>query len=151
LAHSITELLAGLRQHGVRLTIQRRLVLEVLCEHEDHLGVHDIQQRLREQGTDLNETTVYRILQWLKAMGLVSQTDMGQRGIVYQVIGRRPHHHLICLHCGAVIDVDDGVMGPLAERLRNRYGFEPRIDHMAIYGTCRACQENAPATSDDAS
>jgi Fur family ferric uptake transcriptional regulator len=134
------DILEELRQRGVRLTLQRRLVLEALHAHGEHLAVQDIQARLREQGTDLTETTVYRILQWLKELGLVSQTDLGHSGIVYQLIGSRPHHHLVCLNCGKIIDVDDSVIAPLGERLRADFGFEPRIDHLAIFGLCRDCQ-----------
>ncbi len=130
-----------LRAQGERLTIQRRSVIDVLCASGDHLTVQDIQTRLAAGGTELNETTVYRIVQWLKDRGAVAQTDLGQSGVVYQVIDRTLHHHLVCLHCGRVIDVDDQVMGSLRERLRQKYAFEPRIDHMAIFGLCRDCRE----------
>ncbi len=133
-------ILTKLREAGERLTIQRRMVLEVLCDGGNHLAVQDVQMRLAERGIELNETTVYRILQWLKDTGVVSQTDLGQRGIVYQIIGAHPHHHLVCLNCGHVIDIDDSVLEVLRERLRQEYDFEPRIDHMAFFGTCRECQ-----------
>jgi Fur family ferric uptake transcriptional regulator len=137
---STDNILTKLREQGERLTIQRRMVIEALCEEGEHLAVQDIQARLAERGTDLNETTVYRILQWLKDVGVASQTDLGQRGVVYQIIGTHPHHHLVCLNCGQVIDIDDSVIEPLRERLRREFDFEPRIDHMAFFGTCRACQ-----------
>lgn len=114
------------------------MVIEVLCAQGDHLAVHDIQQALAGHG--LTETTVYRILQWLKDRGVVSQTDLGQHGIVYQVIGLQPHHHLVCLGCQQVIEIDDSIMETLRERLRLEYRFEPRIDHMAFFGLCDACR-----------
>ncbi len=138
----IDQFVAQVRARGERLTIQRRLVIEVLCEHHDHLAVHDIQQMLADQGYALSETTVYRILQWLKDLGLVSQTDLGQSGIVYQVISERPHHHLVCLNCGRIIDIDDRVLAPLREVLKQDYDFEPRIDHMAFFGVCGACRQD---------
>jgi Fur family ferric uptake transcriptional regulator len=135
------DLIAQLRARGQRLTIQRRLVLEILCEGGEHLAVQDIQQRLQARGTDLNETTVYRILQWLKDLGIVSQTDLGQSGVVYQILDVPPHHHLVCLNCGHVIDIDDEVMDSLRQQLRDTFDFEPRIDHMAIFGLCLGCQQ----------
>lgn len=134
------EILAQLRRRGERLTIPRRLVIEILYERGDHLTVQDIQHHLRERQVDLNEATVYRILQWLKDLGLVSQTDLGRSEFVYQWIGDRPHHHLVCLSCGTIIDVDDSVMTSLRDQLRREFGFEPRIDHMAIYGLCANCR-----------
>jgi Fur family ferric uptake transcriptional regulator len=134
------DLIQRLRDRGERLTVQRRLVLEILCEQEEHLAVLDIQQRLQQRGIDLAETTVYRILQWLKELGFVSQTDLGLQGIVYQLVSANPHHHLVCLSCGAVLDIDDEAITLLRDYLRREYGFEPRIDHMAIFGRCRGCQ-----------
>lgn len=135
----VADIVEKLRAQGVRLTIQRRMVIEALCEYGDHLTVQDIEGRLRDQGVEVNETTVYRILQWLKEKGIISQTDLGQSEFVYQLVGDVPHHHLICLSCGAVIDVENRVMEPLSEILRRDYGFDPRIDHMAIFGRCKGC------------
>jgi len=133
-------IVSRLREQGERLTIQRRAVIEALCASSDHLTVQDIQTRLAAQSIVLTETTVYRIVQWLKDRGAVAQTDLGQSGVVYQVIDRKPHHHLVCLRCGHVMDVEDEVMDALRERLRREYAFEPRIDHMAIFGLFQECR-----------
>jgi len=143
---SITE---HLRAQGERLTIQRRLVIEALCERGEHLTVQAIQARLEGQGYAVTETTVYRILQWLKDRGVVAQTDLGRSGVVYQIIDREPHHHLVCLRCNRVIDLDDAVMETLRQRLRSDYDFEPRIDHMAIFGVCRDCRDAASRPQGD--
>ncbi|MBN1681641.1 MAG: transcriptional repressor [Anaerolineae bacterium] len=131
--------ISKLKQRGERLTIQRLLVIDALCTLGGHQTVHDIHQHLHQHSTDLTEPTIYRILQWLKDAETVSQTDLGHSGIVYELLGTNRHHHLVCLSCGAVIDVDDSVMASLREHLRQEYGFEPRIDHMAVFGMCRAC------------
>ena len=64
--------------------------------------------------------------------------DMGRAGIVYELLGR-PHHHLICLSCGRVTDLDDSYLAPLRDALYTGVGFKARIDHMAIYGLCADC------------
>ncbi len=135
------EIFARLRQRGERLTIQRRLVVDALCASGTHMTINDIQAQLNTQGQNLTDPTVYRILQWLKAQEVVSQTDLGGSGIVYQIIDEHRHHHLVCLNCNRIIDMNDAVMNDLRERLRNDYGFEPRIDHMAIFGICQDCQD----------
>jgi Fur family ferric uptake transcriptional regulator len=137
---SAQEIIEGLRERGIRLTIQRRLVIEVLCELGGHVTVQEIGQRLRQQGIEINETTVYRILQWLKEIGLVSQTDLGRSELVYELVGEHPHHHLVCLSCGAIIDIDYSLLIALGEQIRREYGFEPRMDHMAIFGQCQRCR-----------
>lgn len=138
--HKRDQVLQALHGRGERVTIQRRLVIEALCEEHGHKTVGDIRAavRARSPEADLPEPTIYRILQWLKDLGLISQTDMGGAGVVYELLST-PHHHLVCLSCGAVTDIDDGYFAELRERLQHTHAFAPRIEHMAIYGTCRAC------------
>jgi Fur family ferric uptake transcriptional regulator len=126
---------------GERLTVPRRLVIEALGQSHEHLTIGNIQQHIQEDHHDhlLSDTTVYRVLQWLKELGLVSQTDMGQTGTVYALMSNPHHHHLICLTCGATITLEDELFTPLRGQLLRDYGFEARIDHMAIYGQCRNC------------
>lgn len=138
---STRELEGRLRARGERLTPQRRAVIDVLAQAEQHLTMQAVQQQAAAKGVDLNEPTVYRILQWLNDLGVVSQTDLGQGGCVYELIAEQPHHHLVCLACGSVLEVDDRAMAGLREFLRQEYAFEPRIDHMAVYGICRVCRE----------
>lgn len=131
-----------LQSAGERITLQRRLVIEALSQTGAHMTIHDVSAHIAVQDTPqpIPETTIYRILQWLKTCGIVSQTDMGETGIVYQIIGAARHHHLICLHCGRTIDVNDDLFDNLRQTLDAQYGFQARIDHMAIYGLCRDCQ-----------
>jgi Fur family ferric uptake transcriptional regulator len=133
-------LIERLQERGERLTIQRRLVLEVLQANKTHMAVEDIRECLAERGMALDATTIYRILQWLKDVEIVAQTDLGRGSTVYELIGGERHHHLVCLDCGSVTDLEDGVFEPLREFLRRDYGFAPRIDHMAIFGHCRLCR-----------
>lgn len=130
-----------LRQHGERITIQRRLVIEALLATHTHMTVNDVNQHIQTmQGVDaLAEPTIYRILQWLKELALVSQTDMAEAGIVYQIIDTQKHHHLVCLNCSKTIDVNDTLFDSIRQQLASEQGFHARIDHMAIYGYCSDC------------
>lgn len=124
-----------------RITMPRRLVIEALGQEHEHLTINDIQQRIQDDSHDysLSDTTIYRVLQWLKEFGLVSQTDVGQGGIVYALVDESYHHHLICLCCGKTIKIDDSLFMSLREKLHHEHGFNARIEHMAIYGKCEAC------------
>jgi Fur family ferric uptake transcriptional regulator len=130
-----------IRAKGERITIQRRLVVEALCTCQGHLSIGDIQHYIQTAypASALQDTTIYRILQWLKDLELVSQTDMGYAGIVYELL-IKAHHHLICLACGSVTDLDDSYWDSVRNRLSAECGFEARMDHMAIYGLCQTCK-----------
>ncbi|MFN8419566.1 MAG: Fur family transcriptional regulator [Anaerolineae bacterium] len=133
--------LKRIEDKGERLTIQRRLVIEALCTHAEHQTINAIQHTVEGKltGSKLSEVTIYRILEWLKGLGIVSQTDMGADGIVYALLDTPLHHHLVCLNCGKVIDIDDSYFSALRGKLQSDHGFRARIDHMAIYGLCADC------------
>ncbi len=140
-ADALQDALLRLRDEGERLTHPRRKVLEVLTRSGDHLTVADVQRQLRRAGEEMDTATIYRVLQWLKRIGLISQTDLGGEAIVYQVIDDHRHHHLVCLSCGAIIELEDSALDHLRRTLRRDYNFEPRIDHLAIFGLCKRCRQ----------
>jgi len=131
--------IAALRARGERLTPQRLMVLEAVRTLPGHQTAEAIFAHVRERYPYVNLATIYRTLGWLKHQALVSETDLGGGQIEYEYLGDYPHHHLICLHCRMRQDFDDAVIEPLVRALRERYGFAPRIDHLAVFGTCRAC------------
>ena len=141
--HTKQDIVEQLKQLGERITMSRLAVIQALCELGGHQTTQSIQQYLESQCIPVPEPTVYRVLQWLKDLALVSQTDLGQSGTTYELLSTPPHHHLVCLACGHVQNLDDAAMVPLRTHLQETYGFEPRIDHMAIFGLCQTCQERA--------
>jgi len=140
----LRNVLERIQEAGERITIPRRLVIDALGSSHDHLTIADIQAHIRQHspGHTVSETTIYRIVQWLKDLALVAQTDMGQKGIVYALISVPYHHHLICLTCGATLTIDDLAFAALRKHIYAGYGFEARTDHMAIYGQCRDCLQS---------
>lgn len=135
-------IIAQIKGYGERLTLPRQAVVEALCALDGHQTMQAVQSYLAEQGMVIPEPTVYRILQWLKDLGIVAQTDLGQSGITYELVSTPPHHHLVCLTCGNLQNIEDAVMQPLRDVLVNQHGFLPRIDHMAFFGICDTCRTN---------
>lgn len=136
-------LLAQLRRRNpkARITAQRRLVLDVLLSDvKGHHTCEDVTRLVQTRGVTLDQSTVYRILQWLKECSVVAQTDLGTGSDVYCLIADELHHHLVCLDCGAIIDVDDAIFASLRRTLRLAYRFNPRIEHFAIFGLCERCR-----------
>lgn len=132
---------AELRARGERLTPQRLLVLEALRDGRGHLTAEGIYRRVQATYPYVNLATIYRSLSWLKTQGLVSETDLGGGQIEYEYLDEPRHHHLVCLQCGRKEEFGDDVVAPLAAALRERHGFAPRLDHLAVFGLCRHCQE----------
>lgn len=131
-----------LKARGYRLTPRRLMVVEVLTEHTGHLTVEEILARVKSRHPQTNKTTVYRTLELLSELGLVAVTDLGSGRLEYELV-TRPHHHLICEHCDARIEVDDSLLEPLRAGLLLRYGFETNLDHFALFGVCPQCRAAA--------
>lgn len=145
--NSLGTLLVHLREAGYRITTPRRLVLEILLDNPHghcHYSLEMVAQELAARGIDLDVTTVYRILQWLKDAGVIAQTDLGEGHDVYSLAGLAPHHHLVCLHCHAIVEVEDTLFDPLRATLLERFHFQPRIEHFAVFGLCEVCAKQAP-------
>ncbi|MBX3083971.1 MAG: transcriptional repressor [Anaerolineae bacterium] len=138
----LNSIIGKIKANGERVTLQRRIVIEAMCNLTGHVTIQNIrtyiQHEYKEQ--DLSDTTIYRILQWLKQVQLVAETDIGADAAVYQLL-THPHHHLICLSCGGVTELEDAQFDLLRQELNNKYGFKARIDHLAIFGQCRHCAE----------
>jgi Fur family ferric uptake transcriptional regulator len=130
-----------LRARGLRLTAQRQLVLEAV-HGLGHATPEQVHQAVREVAAGVNITTVYRTLELLEKLGLVTHTHLSHGSPTYHSVGERQHVHLVCRSCGTVDEVDPGMVGPLAETLERQRGFRVDIGHVALFGLCATCREH---------
>jgi len=133
--------LKTLKEKGYKLTPQRVAVLKVLHESGRHITAADIYGRVKAKYPRVNKSTVYRTLELMKELRLVTETDLGGDRLCYHHVEKGHHHHLVCERCGRVIDLDETVLAPLKELLTSKYNFLPEIRHLAIFGYCLNCQE----------
>ena len=129
------------RRHGVRMTRQRAIVLQALCELDGHGSAEEIYKQATLHRRDVDLSTVYRTLERLRDLRILSQTDLGRGCAEFEVMTDRPHHHLVCRNCGSVTDLDHGYLADAAQGIRQEFDFEPIFDHFAIFGWCRECRE----------
>lgn len=103
----------------------------------------------------MDMATIYRTLRSLCEAGLVSETGLGQGCMVYVLISKHnDHHHLVCDHCRKVTEVSHEIFAQVCHDLAEHYGFAARLDHVAVFGRCAACQaadQNSVDTSSPAS
>ena len=128
-----------LRELGYRLTPQRMLILAAVQASDSHISAEEIYSQVRAQYPHVNISTVYRTLDLLKGLSLVTETDLGEGRVRYHYADKGHHHHLICERCGAIIDVDENLFLPLKRTLLKDYQFNADIRHFAIFGRCTKC------------
>ncbi|MEX1105064.1 MAG: transcriptional repressor [Ilumatobacteraceae bacterium] len=134
----IERTLDAIRQHGGRVTDQRRAILRVLFEQSDHVTADDLATRVHEQLPDVHVTTVYRFLDTLAEMGLVTHVHLGHGPAVFHLSEHR-HAHVVCEHCGEIGVIDDGVLARWSEQLEQQSGFRLVDQHFAFAGLCSRC------------
>lgn len=125
---------------GYRLTLQRRMILKAIEETDGHISAEEIYRSISARFPHMNISTVYRTMELLKGLGLVTETNLGDGRLRYHCIGKGHHHHLICEKCGKTIDVEESLMNPLWARIRERYGFTVNMRHIAFFGVCPECR-----------
>lgn len=130
-----------LQEKGYRLTPQRSLVIEVLQNANGHISAEEIYEQFHARYPHSNISTVYRTLELLKKLDLVTETDFGEGRVRYHVAEKSHHHHLLCRRCGNIIDLDESVLFPLRNTLLRDYAFEADLEHLAFTGECEECRK----------
>lgn len=135
-------MLQTIRDAGHRLTPQREIVLGVIDSNDSHLTAEEIIDRVREHYPYLNKTAVYRSLDLLTELGLVTRTDLGRGRIEYELHRHPHHHHLVCRNCHQLTEIGHDAFASLAKKIENEYGFKADMDHFAVFGLCSKCKTN---------
>ena len=131
-----------LKETGYRLTPQRVMVVSALAEKPGHIGVDDIYQAVHRLYPYIDVATVYRTLQLLKRLHLVTELDAG--GFArYHLVEADRHHHMVCRECGSAFDFSPRYLETFRKTLVDEFGFEPDLEHFAIGGLCSDCAQKA--------
>ena len=131
----------------MRLTQQRVRILDAVrtLDHATPDGLAAIVGA--DGGPALSLSTIYRNLEALEEVGMVSHTHLDHRSPTYHLADHADHIHLVCLSCRAVIESAVATADPFVGNLLVRHGFVADVKHMAIHGWCAAC--SALATKAD--
>lgn len=118
---------------GLKMTGQRKVIIKVLGESEDHPSVEDVYARAKNIDNTISIATVYRTLSLLDDLNLVIRHEF-QEGYSRYEVNHDHHHHLIDLESGQVIEFQNPELEALKERIANELGYE-LVDHrLELYG-----------------
>ena len=128
------------REAGVPCTIQRRALLEAVLDRDDHPTANQVFKAVRVQNPQISRATVHRNLETLSEMGVITKTC--HTGGVARYDARVDiHHHLICLRCNSVVDIDDENLSSLTIPDTSAFGFEVSDFRVQLRGICRNCRK----------
>ena len=129
---------------GVRMTHQRRLLVQIIQSADSHLDAIALWQRARLQDSTLNKVTVYRTLAMLKKHGLVDELDLmhlqgGKH--YYEAKTTRDHIHLACIKCGRIQEFESSLFEKLKGQIERERRFRITVVRVEAGGYCDRCRE----------
>ena len=136
-----------LRTAGFRITPQRQLVLEAVTSLR-HATPEEILGEVQSTASGVNLSTVYRTLEVLEQVGLVTHAHIGHGAPTYHVVDDTPHIHLVCSRCRKVESIDGDDFAKYANKLENDNGFVVNISHVALHGLCKKCAKEGNVVTD---
>ena len=140
-----------LRDEEYKLTRQRRIIVATLLRHEkEHLSAEELYQFVRKEDPEVGLATVYRTLELLEKLDLVRGMSFGDGRTRYEFTGEvHHHHHVVCVRCDEIQEVDDDLLGAVEAEVARRLGYSI-VDHeLKLYGLCPVCQEDVQKEVDE--
>ena len=142
-ARKVQELTERCRREGLAITVQRRVILEALVGRRDHPTADQVYDDVRARLPGVSRTTIYRVLETLARIGLASKSCHPGPAVRFDP-HTEPHHHLLCVECDTMIDVEVPRLGRLPPPDTRGLDFE--VDDYSVYfrGVCAACRSRRP-------
>ena len=140
-ATGVPELAERLRRKSRKVTGPRQAILGILRRHPHPLSIREIFSELGAGDCDL--ATVYRSMHLLEEMGMVKRFHFGRGGARFELLEEGDdghHHHLVCVECSQVVEIEDCFPTELERRIARRNGFKSVTHHLEFFGVCPACQ-----------
>jgi Fur family ferric uptake transcriptional regulator len=133
-------------KRGIRLTRQRRVILQVMDDAEQHLDVDQILERAQKMDAGVALVTVYRTIELLKKHGLIDELDLlhlrGDRHY-YETHGPRDHIHVACLRCGKVREFESRLYEQLKQQIARDFHMKVTVSRTEVGGYCTDCLEKS--------
>lgn len=134
-----------LKSKEYKLTSRREYILRVLLENKDkHLSAEEVYNLVKIKAPDVGLATVYRTLELFCEFDIIHSMDFGDGRKRYEFgdgeAEGHHHHHLICLKCGAILEVEEDLLEDLETRVKRDMDFEVHNHQLKIFGHCKNCK-----------
>ena len=132
-----------LKKAGLKATVPRLKILEILENHkDDHMRAEDVYKVLLDANEDIGLATVYRVLTQFEQAGLVARHHFEGGHSVFELDQGEHHDHMLCITCGRVEEFLDDTIEERQNVIAEKAGFRITDHSLYIYGVCPDCQKN---------
>lgn len=142
---ALTKIKQKLHDASYKLTPQRETTVLVLLENEkDHLSAEEIYMLAKLKSPDIGLATVYRtleVLTELKILDKISFTDGLARYDMRKEGAKHFHHHLLCLECGDIEEIEEDLLTEVEKVVEQRFMFQVSDHRLTFHGVCKNCQQ----------
>ena len=132
------KVISKLQRAGIRLTPQRRAILDYLASTDIHPSAHQIFQEVQKTQPDISLATIYNTLKRLVHLGFLKMLEVEPDNRYETNLGQ--HINLICNICGKIQDMEGGLTTN-SEEVLHRFGFQVLDSRMEYHGVCSACRD----------
>jgi Fur family transcriptional regulator, ferric uptake regulator len=136
------QLLNEVESRGIRLTAQRRVLIETIQEATTHLDANTLLNLARKRDPDINRATVYRTIELLKELGMIDELDLmhlnGEKHY-YEVKTEKDHLHLACFECKEIVEFATPAFERLKQEIAAKNEFKIQVIRLEVGGLCGAC------------
>ncbi len=147
---SIQKLEQYLSQHGLKMTAQRKIILETMEDIPYHMTLDELLQAVENNGTRVGQATMYRTMKLFVDANIVEEHRFDDGITRYEISEEGEHHdHLICLSCGQIIEFEDELIERRQHEVAQKFGIRITTHKMELYGYCidtEACQGRTAKT-----
>lgn len=124
---------------GKNITPERMEVLSLVLKQKGHFKIEDILREGAKLKKSISRATVYRSLKTIEEAGLIRYIRSINDEKIFEFV-RGHHDHMICEHCGKIIEFHDQALEDLQDQICESRDFEPSRHVMKIFGTCSECR-----------
>lgn len=131
-----------LKSKGLKFTPERRVILHEIFASHEHFDVESLFETLKNKGERISLATIYRLIPLLIESQMIRRATRVDGHVTYEhLFGHKPHHHLVCMRCGRIVEFRDESIEKLIDQVCRNYNFLPVEQRLGVRGICSACQE----------
>jgi Fur family peroxide stress response transcriptional regulator len=125
-------------EHGMAVTHQRQVIYQALLSMHDHPSPEIVYEKVRKQIPSISLGTVYKNIKTFVESGLLREVSL-HHGSARLETNLTPHHHLVCVRCKTIVDLDDDDLEPVRLKKRPPRGFSVQRYSVEVIGLCPRC------------
>jgi Fur family ferric uptake transcriptional regulator len=135
---------SDLKTVGLKATFPRLKILDIFRRSDvRHLSAEDVYRALLGENVEIGLATVYRVLTQFEQAGILSRSQFDGVKAIFELNDGDHHDHLICTHCGKVVEFSDHQIESRQHKVAAEQGFTLESHAMVLYGVCTGCQKNS--------